>query len=190
MHRHACMPSHLELCLFATLWNTALQAPLSMEFSRQEYWSGLPCPSPGNLPNPGIKAVSLMSPALAGGFFITSATREAGKYTRKMHKHYHPAQPIDPTSDITDLSYSPHISSSIVFPDLYTPTLKDYLGLCLPRGPSFPTTVSFCNSLGLGSSRYEMGSSWPILNLWTPCSLRGERINTWLWCPHFSPLRS
>ena len=96
-----------------------------MEFSGQEYWSGLPCPSPGNLPNPGIKAESLMSPALAGGFFITSATREAGKYTRKMHKHYHPAQPIDPTSDITDLSYSPHISSSIVFPDLYTPTLKD-----------------------------------------------------------------
>ena len=46
----------------------ALQAPLSMAFSRQEYWSGLPFPSPGDLPNPGIKPVS---PALAGKFFTT-----------------------------------------------------------------------------------------------------------------------
>ena len=45
----------------------ACQAPLSMELSRQEYWSGLPCPPPGDLPDPGVKAVSLMSPALAGG---------------------------------------------------------------------------------------------------------------------------
>ena len=52
------------------------QAPLSMGFSRQEYWSGLPCPPPGDLPDPGIKPVSLRSPALAGGFFTTSATWE------------------------------------------------------------------------------------------------------------------
>jgi len=45
------------------------QAPLSMEFSRQEYWSGLPLPSPGDLPNPGIEPVSLISHALAGRFF-------------------------------------------------------------------------------------------------------------------------
>ena len=48
-----------------------------MGFSRQEYWNGLPCPPPGNLPDPGIKLPSLMSPALAGGFFTTSATWEA-----------------------------------------------------------------------------------------------------------------
>ena len=48
----------------------------SVEFSRQEYWSGLPFPSPGDLPAPGIKSESLMSPALAGGFFTTSATWE------------------------------------------------------------------------------------------------------------------
>ena len=47
---------------------------LSMGFSRQEYWSGLPCPPPGDLPNPGIKLKSLMSPALGGRFFTTSAT--------------------------------------------------------------------------------------------------------------------
>ena len=58
----------------ANLWTIALQTPLSMRFSRQEYWSALP---PGKLPDPGIKSTSLMSPELAGGFFTTSATLEA-----------------------------------------------------------------------------------------------------------------
>ena len=61
----------------ATLWTVAHQAPLSMGFSRQEYWSVLPCPPPGHLPDPGIELVSLMSPALSGGFFTTSPTWEA-----------------------------------------------------------------------------------------------------------------
>ena len=47
-----------QLCLFATPWTIARQAPLSMGFSRQEYWSGLPFPPPGDLPNPGIEPVS------------------------------------------------------------------------------------------------------------------------------------
>ena len=55
--------------LFATPWTIALQAPLSMGFSRQEYWSVLPFPTPGDLPNPGIEPASLASPVLAGGFF-------------------------------------------------------------------------------------------------------------------------
>ena len=55
--------------LLAILWTVARQAPPSMGFSRQEYWSGLPCTSPGDLPDPGIKPVSLMSPTLAGEFF-------------------------------------------------------------------------------------------------------------------------
>jgi len=50
---------------------------LSMGLSRQEYWRELPCPSPGDLPDPGIEPASLMSPALAGGFFTTSAAWEA-----------------------------------------------------------------------------------------------------------------
>ena len=54
--------------------SAALQAPLSMGFSRQEYWTGLPCPPPGDLPNTGIKPRSLTSPALAGRFFTTSTT--------------------------------------------------------------------------------------------------------------------
>ena len=59
------------------LWTITHQAPLSKGFFRHEYWSGLPCPPPGNLPDPGIEPVSLTSPALAGGFFTTSATWEA-----------------------------------------------------------------------------------------------------------------
>ena len=68
------MLSHfIGVQLFATLWTVAHQAPLSMGFPRQEYWSGLLFPLPGYLPDPGIEPVSLMTPALAGGFFITSA---------------------------------------------------------------------------------------------------------------------
>ena len=63
--------------LFVILWTVARQAPLSMGFSRQEYWSGLPYPSPGDLPDLEIKPMSLMSSALAGEFFTTSATWEA-----------------------------------------------------------------------------------------------------------------
>ena len=59
------MPSHFSR-VFATLGTATRQAPLSMGFSRQEYWSELPCPSPGGLPDPGIEPVSLMHPALAG----------------------------------------------------------------------------------------------------------------------------
>ena len=95
--KQACVPPrhrpaasvHLELeavraCLvalvvsdFATLWTVACQASLSMGFSRQEYWSGLPFPPPGDLPDPGIKPIS---PALAGVFFTTSTTWEAPNY--------------------------------------------------------------------------------------------------------------
>ena len=54
-----------------TPWTVAGHAPLPMEFPRQEYWSGLPFPSPGDLSKPGIESVSLISPALAGRFFTT-----------------------------------------------------------------------------------------------------------------------
>ena len=57
--------------LFETPWTVAHQGPLSVGFSRQEYWSGLSFPSPGDLPHPGIEPTSLMSPALAGSFFTT-----------------------------------------------------------------------------------------------------------------------
>ena len=72
------MLSHFSCVqLFATPWTVASQAPLFVGFSKQENWSGLLNPPLGDLPNPGIKPVSLMSPALAGEFFTTSNTWEA-----------------------------------------------------------------------------------------------------------------
>ena len=77
--------SHVEL--FATPRTIAQQAPLSMGFSKQEYWSALPCPPPGDLPNPGIKPVSLMSPALADRFFTTRASWETLSLLFGIHRH-------------------------------------------------------------------------------------------------------
>ena len=72
------MMSHFSYVqFFVTPWTVAHQAPLSMVFSRQEYRSGLTCPSPGHLPDPGIEPTSLTTPTLAGGFFATSITWEA-----------------------------------------------------------------------------------------------------------------
>ena len=76
-HVCVCAKSLSRVRLFAVPWTVAHQVPLSMELSRQEYWSGLPFSSPEDLPDPGITPSSLTSPALAGGFFTTSATWQA-----------------------------------------------------------------------------------------------------------------
>ena len=77
-----------NVLLFANLLTLACQAPLSMGFSRQEYWSGLPCPPPGDLPNPEIKSTYPVSlPALAGKFFPTSTTWEALKFSTDTLKY-------------------------------------------------------------------------------------------------------
>ena len=82
-----CCAKSLQLCLtFATLCTVAHHVPLSMEFSGQEYWSGLPCPSPGYLPNPRIEPASLKSLALAGRIFMTSAIWEVPE--TKATDHY------------------------------------------------------------------------------------------------------
>ena len=69
-----CSLGHVPL--FATPWTIVCQAPLSVEFSRQEYWSGLLFPTPGDLPDPGIEPMSPVSPALAGDFFTHWVTGE------------------------------------------------------------------------------------------------------------------
>ena len=71
------MKSLSHVRLFVTPWTVAYQAPLSMGFSRQEYWNGLPFPSPEDLPYPGIEPVSLTPPVLTGGSFTTSPTWKA-----------------------------------------------------------------------------------------------------------------
>ena len=75
----------------------AHQAPLSVGFISQKYWSGLPCPPPGDLSDPGIELVSLMSPALAGRFFTTSATWEA------CMKNYHLQFPEVETKSVANV---------------------------------------------------------------------------------------
>ena len=74
-----CMSAQLLSCirLFAIPWTAVYQVPLSMAFSRQEYWSELPFPTPGDLLNPGIKPMFLACPALASRFFTTRVTWEA-----------------------------------------------------------------------------------------------------------------
>ena len=74
-HAVLCHFSYVQLC--AALWTVAHQAPLSMGFSRQEYWYGLPYLPSEVLPDPGVEPVSLKSPALAGRFFTTGTTWEA-----------------------------------------------------------------------------------------------------------------
>ena len=73
--------------LFATPWSVGCQAPLSMGFSRQEYWSGLPYPSLGDLPDPGIEPASRMFLALAEVFSTTRAAWEA----REVHNSWEPS---------------------------------------------------------------------------------------------------
>ena len=71
MQACVCGESLSHIQFFETPWTVAHQAPLSMGFPRQEYWSGLPIPSPGDLSNPGTKPMFPVSPVLAGGFFTT-----------------------------------------------------------------------------------------------------------------------
>ena len=71
----------LQSCLTVIPWTVAIRAPLAMGFSKQEYWSGLPFPIPGDLPDPGTKPVSLASSELASGFFTTEPLRKPKKKT-------------------------------------------------------------------------------------------------------------
>ena len=81
-----CGQSLSHVPLFANPWTVARQAPLSMGSSRQEYWSRLPFPTPGDLPDPGSKLVSLVPPVLAGGFFTTSAITLNGRRWKHWQK--------------------------------------------------------------------------------------------------------
>ena len=71
--------------LSVTPWTAARQSPLSMGFPRQKYWSWLPCPPPGDLPDPGIKSTGPGSPALAGGFFTTEQPHNASVHQILLH---------------------------------------------------------------------------------------------------------
>ena len=80
----SCVLPFVRLCTVAHCHQKSV--PLSTGFSRQEYWSGLPCSSPGDLTDQGMESASLISPALAGEFFTTSTTRESLKSAYKIKK--------------------------------------------------------------------------------------------------------
>ena len=82
---------------FVIPWTVAHEAPLSMEFPRQEYWSGLPFPSPGDLPNPGVQPASL---ALAGGFVTSETPRKPQRYKQQRYTTFRQC-------DKTPISISP-----------------------------------------------------------------------------------
>ena len=101
--------------LFVTLWTVAHWAPLSMEFSRQEYWRGLPFPSPEDLPDPGIKPASSESPALTGRFFASAPPRKLPLMPNFLHDICL-GHDIVKESEVTQLC----------------PTLCDPMDCCLP----------------------------------------------------------
>ena len=100
--------SHVPL--FATPWTIAHEAALSMEISRQEYWSGLPFPSPEDLPSPGIKPMSLVSLAVAGWFFTTvSPGRPCGTSGQLID-----SMTVFVTEESNQLSTSPNLKASLL----------------------------------------------------------------------------
>ena len=97
---YACVHAQ-SVWLFAIPWTVAHQALLSMEFPRQEYWSGLLFPSPEDLPNPRIRPVSPISPALAGRFFFPTEPPRKPRYKRlsnSFHCRMHSLEPMDKES--------------------------------------------------------------------------------------------
>ena len=133
---HACMLSRIQH--FATLWTSvAGQASLSMRFSRQEYWSELPSPPPGDLPDPGNEPRFLTSLALAGVFFITSA---AWKLKEPAGRYKSPAQSLVFSQEPPNLI--PVKTSSSFFDHNFGPTSCDIITIhsflaCFPttKGP-------------------------------------------------------
>ena len=139
--------------LFAAPWPVACQAPLSMEFSRQGYWSRLPCSSPRNLPDPVIEPTSLASPALAGRFFTSCTILIQPKYSTNSSNsitHFLHMFTFWIVGFVSFSSHFPHVCVCVFFSELFdsnwetshTITLK-YLSVYFLR----LNTVSFIATL-------------------------------------------
>ena len=119
--------------LFATPRTVALQAPLSMGFFKQEYWSGLPCPPPGDLPEPGMEPKTLTSPALAGRFFTESPTWKAQAFNLSSIRW--PARTLRPEAR----------STVFALPASLQPTRASF-ALCRSPQHQLPPTGDVCTS--------------------------------------------
>ena len=150
-----CNLSHFShVRLFAIQRTVAHQAPLSMEFSRQEWWSDLPCLPPRDFPNPGIKSASVTSPALAGWFFIPLAHLGSPAMICRCFSLAKPYLTLcDSWTGACQVSLSFTISQSLLklFP-IKSVMPSKHLILCHPLLllPSiFPSNRDFSNELGL-----------------------------------------
>ena len=182
-----CVLGHVRL--FATPWTVAHQALLSMVFPRQEYWNGLPFPSPGDLPNLGIKPtspVSPASPALAGGFFSTETHGKQGAWRPLLltwitlceeppHAHSLPhkwlPQPLVSTDHedetlVTQSAASLH-PSSWTWPMLWgSPSWGPRQSLLLSSA-SLPSALFFSSFVPSSLGKKPPLASWDV---WTFCS--------------------
>ena len=150
-----CVLSHFSCApFFATTWTAVRQAPLFVGFSRQEYWSGLPCPPPGDLPKPGVEPVCLTSPALAGRFFTTEPH---GKPNLLIYMPYLLAPP---SSSQLSLKGGPEVSFSLCIRRALSRHLMPInrlaasLGIVIPRLPCSSGVFSCC--VELSSDLLEM----------------------------------
>ena len=147
--------------LFATPWTIAHQAPLSMRFSWQEYWSELPCPPPGDLPNAGIKPVSLKSPALAGRLFTTSVTGEALDQDQDQDQFRSVTQSCLTLCNSMDCSTaSPSITNSqslLKLTSVESVMPSSHLILCHP----LLLLPSILLSIGVSSNESVLHTRWP-----------------------------
>ena len=129
--------------LSVTPWTVACQAFLSMGFSREEYWSGLPCSHPWYLSDPGIKPTSLMSPALADGFFTTSTTCRASYIGGQLSLFV-----VQSVTKLCSTQRPQELQSArLPCPSLYPGACSDSCPLnwwCHPTISSSVTPVSFC----------------------------------------------
>ena len=145
----------------ATLWTVAHQAPLSMGFSRQEFWSGLSCPPPGNLPDPGIEPESLTYPALAGGFFTTqfSSVQFSRSVVSDSLRPHEPQHARPPCPSPTPRVYS----NSCPLSRQCHPTISSSVIPFSSRLQSFPASGSFQMSQFYASGGQSIGASASVL---------------------------
>ena len=144
-----------HVILFVTLWTVACQAPMSVELSKQEYWSGLPFPSPRDLPDQGIEPVSLSSPAWQVDFFTTAPPRKPAHVTTFLFIF------LINLSFITEsLSHKPRNVEGNLFFFLHTPEIsfhENKISLCFEKGPNH-LSVAFPRFLWIRVNRSHQRS--------------------------------
>ena len=185
--------------LLVTLWTVACQAPLSMGFSNQEYWSESPCPPLGGLSNPGVKPVSVMSPALAPSFFTIHTIWEAcleGRVSFCLHKGTTACSMAQSTlgsmtpstSDSTAKAYAAAAKSLQSCPTLCNPIDGSPPGFAIPGILQARTlewvAISFSNTWKWKVKAKSLSRVWLFVTPWTaahqaPPSMGFSRQEYW-----------